>query len=137
MTADHTTPATSRPAPAVADGANARLDAWARASHEASLRHLSPRAHARLAQARGPARSRPRRAGTWAWTTAFAAIAVLAVALQLKPDPNVAPVPHAPAMATAAPDGIGGDPVAALDENPDFYLWLASTDDVMPDTPEY
>ena len=115
----------------------ARFDALARACHEASLQRLSPRTQARLAQARRPASGirAPRLA--WALPAAFAAVAVLAIAVQLRQPPTGAPTGQAPAVVAASTDGATNDPATTLDENPDFYLWLASNDAVMPSTPEY
>jgi hypothetical protein len=138
MTANHTENRAHPSAPETEGDADARFDTLARACHDASLRRLSPRAQARLAQAPRPAQRRDlRHRPAWALPTVFAAVAVLAIALQLRPEPAGAPAPQAPAVATTSSDGAAADPAAALDENPDFYLWLASTDDVMPTTPEH
>lgn len=148
MNADHTHPSNEASAPAnggpdaSAAGTQAHVDAafdgLARACHDASLQRLSARAQARLAQARRPAaRPAPRHRAAWAVPTVLAAVAVLAIVLQWRPDPSGAAPATGPAVAVTTSDAASSDPAAALDENPDFYLWLASTDDTMPTTPEY
>lgn len=138
MTANHTTTDAQHAAPGIEGDANARFDAYARASHGASLQRLSPRAQARLAQARQPdSRRDARHRAAWALPMVLAAIAVLAVAMQLRPPPAAVPAPRVSAVTPDTADGASGDPAVALDENPDFYLWLASSDDVMPTTLEH
>lgn len=138
MIANRTETVAHLPASTGNHDAQARFDATARSCHDASLRRLSPRAQARLAQAARRAQGRElRHRLAWAVPTVFAAVAVLAIALQLRPEPTGVPAPQAPDVATTTSDGAAADPAAALDENPDFYLWLASTDDVMPTNPEY
>lgn len=115
-----------------------RFDAIARAHHAVSLEALSARTQARLAQARRPAappalRQRP----AWALPTVLAAVAVLAIAIQLRPEPATAPAAPSAEAALVTTGTSSTDPAAVLDENPDLYLWLASTDDVMPTPPEY
>lgn len=142
MNADRTRPMndSARPvADATADAArDVRFDAIARARHAHSLERLSARSQARLAQARGPA-ARPmlRQRPAWALPTVLAAIAVLAIAVQLRPKPATAPAATPAEAALVTTGTTSPDPAAVLDENPDLYLWLASTDDVMPTSPEY
>jgi hypothetical protein len=132
MNADHTHPLDEDTTPA--NG----FDAHARACHGASLQRLSARAQARLAQARRPAvQPAPHPRAAWAVPTAFAAIAVLAIAMQLRPAPRGTAAATPPVATVATTDAASPDPAAALDENPDFYLWLASNDDTLPTTPEY
>lgn len=144
MSADHPTHPTSTAHP-MADrqrplADDARLDALARTLHGTALQQLSPRTRARLAQAaRHPAAARalrPHPRPAWAVPVAFAALAVLAVALRLQPEAPRAPI-AVPVVASAPAPGTTSDPAAALDVNPDFYLWLASTDDVLPSAPEH
>ena len=117
-------------------GVDGRFDAVARSHHAASLERLSARAQARLTQAqRAAARPVFPHRPAWLVPTVFAAVAVLAIAVQLRPEPTSVPA-DTPDVALATADA-GADPTAPLDENPDFYLWLASTDDAMPATPEY
>lgn len=120
--------------------ADMHFDDIARACHGTSLQRLSGRAQARLAQAQRPAAPAPgatQHRLAWGLPAVFATLAVLAVAVQLRPHPSMTPTTPAPAVAVTGNDAASGDPAAALDENPDFYLWLASSDDVMPTTPEY
>ncbi|TWI14038.1 hypothetical protein [Aerolutibacter ruishenii] len=124
--------------PMAAPGDDTAFDARARACHGASLQRLSARTQARLAQARRPAaQPAPRHGAAWAVPTVFAAIAALAITAQLRTDPRTPPPATGPATALASGDTASSDPAAALDENPDFYLWLASADDVMPTNREY
>lgn len=86
----------------------------------------------RDAAARAPARP-AHRAGAWWLATACAAVFALAVGLR-QPDPAPAPaLPEAGtptlAAATIAVDAAAyGDGIAALEEDPDLYLWLAAQD---------
>lgn len=142
MNADRTQPMNETAPPVEAGTADAsldvRFDALARARHAASLERLSARTQARLAQGRRPA-ARPvlRQRPAWALPAALATMAVLAIAIQLRPQPASAPATTAVAAAPMATGTPSTDPAAVLDENPDLYLWLASTDDVMPTSPEY
>jgi hypothetical protein len=105
------------------------FDARMRAVHAASLQHLSPRVEAQLAQRRRAARkatdARAARS-LWPWATAVTAACVLTLAIQLRPVESPSPT-DAPAIARVAEPRVA-DPTAALAEDPDFYLWLASVD---------
>lgn len=109
------------------------VDLRARAAHGASLAHLSARVQAQLAQRRRSAlasRPAPRRAA-WPWATAaMASLAlVLAVQLRLPDDRGPAPAPAPAASAPAALAAIDAQPAdALLTEDPELYLWIASTD---------
>ena len=115
------------------------LDAAARRAHAASLERLSPRVRAQLTlrgrDALSGAHAKPR-ARWWPGLAAGSvAVLALAVGLRLQPPPDTPPKSARPAVA-ATTTGSGPDealPPAdiptdfeALDENPDFYLWLAS-----------
>lgn len=101
-----------------------RFDAALRAHHQASLRRLSPRILAQLAQRRhamlrGNGDSRAPRL---AWAAAgFAVLCALALGLQLR---GPAAVPGAAGMHALATAGTPHSTI--LDEDPDFYAWLAS-----------
>ncbi|HSR64457.1 MAG TPA: hypothetical protein VLM17_02475 [Xanthomonadaceae bacterium] len=100
------------------------LDARVRAAHADSLAQLSPRVRAQLARRSRLAMAAKPAPGTRpALGWALAALAACAVVVGVfHPASQVARSP-APALATtttAAPD--------TLDDNPDFYLWLASRD---------
>ena len=113
---------------------NLRFDARARAAHSVALEALSPRVRAQLQQRRraafaaggaGATAATPvlhRRHG-WAWLGAPALALALAFAAPWRTahDPAPALPAEAPAVAAnAAP--------ATLEQDPDFYLWLASSD---------
>lgn len=110
------------------DIGDAAFDRRARDAHRASLDQLEPTTRARLRAARVAAISAEAGPVAWlpAWPLAgaFAAVCVVAVALQLRPD-LPAPGPALPQSVVSAADA---DTTAALDETPDFYLWLASGD---------
>jgi hypothetical protein len=106
------------------------FDRRARALHSGALAAISPRVRAQLHNRRRAMATRPSRAPHhWSW----AAAAVLALALAFgapwrsmhepASDTRVAQVP-----ATAAPAPATLD--QTLDQDPDFYLWLASADAV-------
>ncbi|HVI26233.1 MAG TPA: hypothetical protein VM576_08590 [Xanthomonadaceae bacterium] len=101
------------------------FDTTARAAHAASLRQLSPRVQAQLAQRRrhalaGEPAARPRPVLRLA--LASLAVGVVAIGLLRVPHDEQAPAPvvSAPAPSTA--------PTEVLEQNPDFYAWLASDD---------
>ncbi|QOW19081.1 hypothetical protein INQ41_10555 [Lysobacter ciconiae] len=119
------------------------FDAQARALHADALAHVSPQVRRRLQQARHAATLGASRKHSRLWTWAGSA-AVLALALgagiQLQRVPAPAPGGSVPMASTAATstrqstdtvDAIDSEVsglLAALDENPDFYLWLAAND---------
>jgi hypothetical protein len=109
---------------------NARFDAQARAAHARSLEALSPRVHAQLQQRRraalatGPTPAMPRRHG-WAWLGAPALALALAFAAPWRTAHDPAPVLSTVANAVAA-----NAAPTTLEQDPDFYLWLASSDAV-------
>ncbi|MBD7955457.1 hypothetical protein H9654_14725 [Stenotrophomonas sp. Sa5BUN4] len=92
------------------------------ALHQQAVQALSPATLARLRNARH-ATAASRRRPAWWMATAFAGVAALGVGLSLQMRSPPSPLPAAaPMVAALESDG------AALDENPDLYLWLASTD---------
>lgn len=97
--------------------------------HAAAVSQVSPQTLARLRAARHAAQTVPKRGHAWRWVTATAFSAVLAVALgvQFLPHSGTLPAPQ-PMVATADNDEGYGDGVAALDESPDLYMWLASSE---------
>lgn len=110
-----------------------RFDEAMRDLHRQALAAVSPATRQRLRTARTGA-ARPRHGGAWALGASVATVAALAIALQLGPLPLRGPATASPPGATAAggaapstPVADAGD-VATLDENPDLYLWLASSD---------
>ena len=102
-----------------------RFDMALRARHQASLERLSPRVQAQLAQRRNAAlRGTPlRRTYGLRYAAGFAALCALAIGLQF----GVMPTPNDPATTTtvaSAPESFA----TMLEEDPEFYAWLASSD---------
>jgi hypothetical protein len=102
-----------------------------RRRHADALAHLSARTRLQLRNRLAASTNVPRHfAGhrlAWA-ATACVALFALVVGLQLRPQPVPATSP-----VSASADGGQADAsaaYAALDENPDLYLWLASSDAV-------
>lgn len=119
------------------------FDAQARERHADALAHVSPHVLSRLQQARRAATlGAPRRHNrVWAWSGSAAVLALaLGVGVQFQRAPDStqgASVPLAntadlaAGQAAAALDEVDSEVsglLAALDENPDFYLWLAAND---------
>ncbi|MEG3790370.1 hypothetical protein V1318_09605 [Lysobacter sp. CCNWLW3] len=119
-------------------GADRAFDEAARALHRRALAEVSPSTRARLRLARHAASAdarAPRRGLGWALASGCAAVFALAIGLQLQRGPQTgAPIQAAPSIAgLPAPEAAAYDSstaLASLDENPDFYLWLASDDDL-------
>lgn len=103
-----------------------RFDAALRARHQASLDRLSPRASAQLAQRRNAALRgeavAPARVGLRYAAAGFAALCALAIGLQFGSMPAPASLEPGIASTSATPD------TTMLDEDPEFYAWLASAD---------
>lgn len=122
------------------DMTSGQFDRMARASHARSVEHLSPAVLAGLRRARIAA-TEPRRGRGLGWLVAGSAAALaLVAALQLQPAIDPEPALSQPQMASmpaeASAREIADEEVAAmlatLDENPDFYLWLAANDEALP-----
>ena len=101
-----------------------------RRRHAAAVAHLSARTQVQLRNRMAASTATPRHVVrhrmAWAAATACAALFALVIGLQLRPQPTPAASP-----ATVVVDDSQGDAnaaYAALDENPDLYLWLASND---------
>ena len=98
-----------------------------RARHAASLAQLSPRVRAQLAQRRNAAlRGQAARPAHWVRYAAagFAAVCALAIGLvQFR-----TPVPDAPPATVAGIATTAVSGTTMLDEDPEFYAWLASND---------
>lgn len=109
------------------DGRAERFDAAMRQRHALAATRLSPQVQAQLQQRRvaamraGPTHARHRRRIGWSLATASMAALALAFGLQVQRQPT----PPSAAPAIVATDEILD---TVLDENPDFYLWLASSD---------
>jgi hypothetical protein len=118
-----------------------RFDRAMRELHRESLAHLRPDTLRRLRTARAAAAEAPARRIGWPLASAAAALFALAIALPLlRPPPasspsderNAQPVVTRTASVATPTAAISSDDVpamlAALEESPDFYLWLASND---------
>ena len=111
------------------DDPTSRFDHALRGHHDASLQALSPRVRAQLVQRRhaalrGATATRSHRFGYAA--AGFAALCALAIGLQFRDLPTPASMPTTTvATASAAPVRAAS---TMLDEDPDFYAWLASSD---------
>ncbi|MFC7302255.1 hypothetical protein [Cognatiluteimonas weifangensis] len=108
------------------------VDRAARAHHRQALAALSPRARAQLhhrlqAALAGEVRAQPPRMPAWSWGAAAALVLALAFGLRGPGTPDPAPGVGLP-LATQ-PAAVDTAP-ATLDQDPDFYLWLASRDAV-------
>ena len=119
-----------------------RFDQAMRELHAQALSQVSSPTRARLRVARQAA-ARPAAAGTgiergrgafnWVLGSGLAAVFAVAIGLQLRPVQAPAPAsPLAVATTTSATSFDADTAIAALDENPDLYLWLASNDDAVP-----
>lgn len=107
---------------------NETFDRDMRQLHATAVTHISPQTLARLRAARhGAQTAPPQRGHAWRWMAASAFSAVLAVAIGVQFLPRSAPLSTAQPMITGTSDDYS-DGVATLDENPDLYLWLASSE---------
>ena len=106
------------------------IDAAIRAHHEAAVERISPRVRAQLAQRRHAAlrgEGLRRRHGLRYLAAGVAALGALAIGLRFGTLPPQ-PVPAtAPSVATATSAAANGG-ATMLDEDPEFYAWLASND---------
>lgn len=117
-------------------GADA-VDHSARARHDQALAALSPRTRTQLhnrlqaALAGQSAHGRPMRVPAWSWAAAAALVLALAFGAPWRNlhEPPTTAAPLA-AVAPAATAPAADSALATLDQNPDFYLWLASSDAV-------
>ena len=108
---------------------NNSFDRDMRKLHVEAVAHVSPQTLARLRAARHGLETPPRRGHAWRWIAASAFSAVLAVAIGVQFLPQSAPVPAAQPMVSAIDTTHDyDDSVTTLDENPDLYLWLASSE---------
>jgi len=109
--------------------ANESFDRQMRQLHATAVDRLSPQTLARLRDARQQAQtSAPRKGHAWRWATATALSAVLAVTIGLQLLPKPGSIPVQPVVATVGSDDAYADSVSTLDENPDLYVWLASSE---------
>ena len=105
---------------------DARFDRALRQHHAEAVERLSPRVRAQLAQRRNAAlrgeRVAPAHGMRYA-AAGFAAICALAIGLQF----GMMPAPGNPSAAIASATTSSTD-TTMLDEDPEFYAWLASAD---------
>lgn len=110
------------------------FDRAMRALHRDAVAHVSPQVRHRLRSARGQAEAGSSRARLgWPIASALAAALVLAIALPLRSPDTQPPAPvaradDAPLPAASIDAPIEPAALVALDEPPEFYLWLASND---------
>jgi anti-sigma-K factor RskA len=110
------------------NSSNETFDRDMRQLHGSAVVNISPQTLARLRGARHGAQAAPPRGNAWRWAAASALPAVLAVAIGMRFLAPPAPTPVAQPMATTTSNSGYVDSVATLDENPDLYLWLASSE---------
>jgi len=116
-----------------------RFDNAMRGLHAQAVSQVSSATRARLrvarhATARPNEQREPRRGFNWVLGSGLAAVFAIAIGLQLRPAQT--PIPATAAIASvsapANPTAFDADTAfAALDENPDLYLWLASNGDAV------
>jgi len=117
---------------------DAAFDAAMRAHHALAVQHLSARVRTQLAQRRhavmsGETGRAPPHHRWWLpplprATAGFAAIVgALAIGLHLLRPAGMSPAPQAQAPTALIPSD-ATTPSTPLDEDPEFYTWLASTD---------
>jgi hypothetical protein len=107
-------------------------DRQARAAHQAALRSLSPHARAQLQRRTRMALSGDRpgtelRQPRWGWIAAPALALAGAFALQWPGEDAPGATATTPFASEATP---AAELAAPLEQDPDFYLWLASADAV-------
>lgn len=109
-------------------GGDGNFDDIARGVHARAIASVSPRTLAQLQLRRRAATAAGPRFRGYAWPLATAcAVAALAIGWQLRrPEVLPAHVATSPAPLAAAPDD--GGATLALDENPELFEWLASSD---------
>lgn len=104
------------------------FDAKLRQAHAQAIERVSPRTLVQLRPQRAAVRPSSGKPGLRAWPLAATfAIALVAAGLFLRLPLHDEPV--VPTAATATTNNSdAADVYAALDESPEFYLWLASND---------
>ena len=108
-------------------GGDARLDRALRQHHATAVERISPRTRAQLAQRRNAALRGERVAPAYGMRYAaagFAALCALAIGLQF----GMLPAPGNPAVGGIASATTSSIDTTMLDEDPEFYAWLASAD---------
>ena len=105
------------------------FDAAIRTHHHAALERLSPRVRAQLAQRRnaalrGTAAASRGGHGLRYAAAGFAVLCALAIGLQVRTGPVPATMPATAGNTASTATGVA----TMLDEDPEFYAWLASSD---------
>lgn len=105
------------------------FDEALRGHHRASLAELSPKVRAQLAQRRhaalhGASAHRSHRLGFAA--AGFAALCALAIGMQFRDPPTPGLAPNTSLASTISTPARADSMI--LDQDPDFYAWLASPD---------
>jgi hypothetical protein len=128
------------------DTSDDAFDRAMRQHHREALARVGPRMQARLRHAREVAArqtratpARPRTGIGWGLAGATAAVFALAIGMQWFGPMSSDTVPPPDDTIVAADAMLASDVddvLATLDENPDFYLWLAANDDALPPTME-
>lgn len=106
-----------------------RFDEALRSHHRASLAQVSPNVRAQLVQRRHAALrgTSPHHSHRLGFAAAgFAALCALAIGVQFHTPPTPSPVPDR-ILANTTPAPARADSII-LDQDPDFYAWLASSD---------
>lgn len=96
-------------------------DTALRALHARALQQLSPATLARLRRDRQAAAPRRGRVHGWWMATTCSAVAALALGYSFTVNPPITPA--APPVTSTVDDSSD-----VLDENPDLYVWLGTTD---------
>ena len=109
-------------------GDDARFDEALRDQHATAVERISPRVRAQLVQRRNAVlrgeRTAPARGGLRYAAAGFAALCALAIGLQF----GLTPAPVSPAASGLASTQTSTTDTTMLDEDPEFYAWLASAD---------
>ena len=106
-----------------------RFDQALRGHHHVSLHQLSPKVRAQLAQRRHAALrgTSPHRSHRLKFAAVgFAALCALAIGVQFRSPPTHGPAAN-PMVASMNASASRADGII-LDQDPDFYAWLASSD---------
>jgi hypothetical protein len=105
------------------------FDRKARALHGQSLQALSPRVRTQLHNRLQAAVAAPRPRHAHRWGLATAAALALVVGFGVTWNGIDEPATAGPDLAALPAPG-ASEPLATLEQDPDFYLWLASADAV-------
>ena len=113
------------------DPVDARFDRTMRAVHADAAAHVSAATMAQLHRRRHAALSQAPARTSRGWSLAaagFASLLVVALGVGFALRPGSEPVPPPATVVSTNADADLDDAITVLDENPDFYVWLASGD---------